>query len=345
MNPKTSKTKKNIKVPQAQCARLSNQTFILDSSCPYKIVRIIGSGTFGAVFEAQDISGKHYSIKKVVQDPRFKNRELEILQQLDHPNCLYLNSFFYTNEGSPAELFLHIVTPVFPMDLSNYVKVFSVPSPVIVKIFSYQMFCAISYLHSLSICHRDIKSRNVLVNPDNGMLTICDFGSAKPISPTEQSVSYIATRSYRAPELLYGATRYGPPVDIWALGCVIAEMLQGLKPLFNGESNSQMIVSIAKVIGAPTDTDMSEMGGDQIFSGRKSKPKTLDSIFKGSDPLLLDLLSKIFVYSPQTRITGIQCVQHPYFNDIREHRILYPNNSVFVPPADEYTNHGKRRVY
>lgn len=99
------------------------------------------------------------------------------------------------------------------------------------KIIIYQLFKGLSYLHSLNICHRDIKPENVLLRGNRA--AICDFGSAKMLMPEENNISYICARCYRAPELIFGATRYTTQVDIWSAGCVILEILNG-DPLFIG---------------------------------------------------------------------------------------------------------------
>lgn len=84
-----------------------------------------------------------------------------------------------------------------------------------------------AYIHALGICHRDIKPQNLLVDPTNHVLKICDFGSAKKLLKGEVNVSYICSRYYRAPELIFGATEYNNAIDVWSVGCVIAELLLG----------------------------------------------------------------------------------------------------------------------
>lgn len=341
MLPKTGKQK-----PAAShCTRIKEEALYLDQSRGYVAIKTIGSGTFGVVFLAQEcMTGRLVSVKKVLQDSRYKNRELDILKKLQHPNCIFLENSYVTIEGNPPEHYLHIITRAFPMDLSSYLKVNQCPNISLVKVFAYQLFSGIAYLHSLNICHRDIKTRNLLVDPDTGLLQICDFGSAKLISPNDVSVSYIATRNYRAPELLYDCTMYGQPVDVWACGCVVAEMILG-KPLFNGDKNSQMVECIANIIGSPNEKDMADMNGSIKYTGAAKKRKTVKAIFGAkADPGITDLLSKIFVYSPKDRLTARQCVTHFCFNDIRTRPTILPNGYLFVPVANENTNYGMIRA-
>lgn len=139
-----------------------------------------------------------------------------------------------------------------------------------VKLYIYQLFRSLAYIHSQGICHRDIKPQNLLLDPTSGILKLCDFGSAKILVENEPNVSYICSRYYRAPELIFGATNYttkigkrlkyqkfwkdsfaDKDIDVWSTGCVMAELMLG-SPLFPGESGIDQLVEIIKVLGTPT---------------------------------------------------------------------------------------------
>ena len=111
--------------------------------------------------------------------------------------------------------------------LKHYNKMKQSVPPLLVKLYAYQSFRALSYIHSLGYCHRDIKPQNLLVNPESHTLKICDFGSAKRLIRGEVNVGYICSRYYRAPELIFGATDYTTAIDVWSVGCVVAELLVG----------------------------------------------------------------------------------------------------------------------
>lgn len=145
----------------------------------------------------------------------------------------------------------------------------------------YQLFRSLAYIHSLGICHRDIKPQNLLLDPETAVLKLCDFGSAKQLLHGEPNVSYICSRYYRAPELIFGAINYttkigkrgGNPLavkkifnslaylivlDVWSAGCVLAELLLG-QPIFPGDSGVDQLVEIIKVLGTPTREQIKEM--------------------------------------------------------------------------------------
>jgi glycogen synthase kinase 3 beta len=284
----------------------------------YFLIRSIACGTFGAVFEVRDVSGGRFAVKKVVQDSRYKNRELDILLRLNHPNCMRLTKSFFTREGSPEQTYLHIVSELFPTDLSHFSKTTGEFPERRLLLFAYQIFRGLSYLHSIGICHRDIKPTNILVNPETGRLQLCDFGSAKLMDGHDSSVTYIATRGYRAPELLFDSAKYGFPIDVWAAGCVLGQVLNHGEPLFWGDSNQEMVIAIARYIGAPTQADLSEYDTDKDFLGDRTVHLGLEGALPaGVSPALLDLLAKIFVYSPRKRLTAEQCVNHVFFERIR----------------------------
>ena len=216
----------------------------------FKELEVIGSGSFGVVYKAQIVkTGEIVAIKKVFQDKRYKNRELEIMKELNHPNVIKLRYYFYTPGEKPDE-YLNCVMDYIPETLSKIIRSLTSQNQMnmlYVKLYSFQMIKAIAYIHAKGICHRDIKPQNILIDNVNHSLKLCDFGSAKKLVKHQPNIAYICSRYYRAPELIFGATEYTNQIDIWSIGCVIAELVLG-HPLFPGESASDQLVEIIKIL-------------------------------------------------------------------------------------------------
>ena len=152
----------------------------------YNADKIVGSGTFGVVYQANCIeTGEKVAIKKVFQDKKYKNRELQIIKELFHPNIVKLKSSFLTTGEEADDVYLNLVMEFMPETLSRLVKGLSKQKKILpeyqIKLYSYQMFRALAYLHACGICHRDIKPQNMLIEPENNVLKLCDFGSAKKL--------------------------------------------------------------------------------------------------------------------------------------------------------------------
>jgi glycogen synthase kinase 3 beta len=294
----------------------------------FSILSIIGHGTFGVVYRAkEEKTGEIFAIKRVFQDKKYKNRELEILKELNHPNVINLKHYFYTKtekEGKEPEIFLNCVMDYFPQTLSRILSVNFQSrkqlDPFIAKLYAYQMMLSLKYLHSKGIAHRDIKPQNILVEPKTNKIKVCDFGSAKKLIQGQKSISYICSRFYRAPELIFGATDYTNQIDVWSMGCVISELVLG-RPMFPGATTSDQLVEIIRILGTPTKNDICSM--NPHFKDHKFpdvKPIPFEKLFKNRiiPEHFLDLLSKLLVYNPQIRLTPEKALEHAYFDEIKK---------------------------
>ncbi|KAG6420579.1 hypothetical protein SASPL_117113 [Salvia splendens] len=267
----------------------------------YMAERVVGTGSFGIVFQAKCIeTGETVAIKKVLQDRRYKNRELQLMRTMDHPNIVSLKHCFFSTT-SQNELFLNLVMEYVPESMFRVLKHYSDANqkmPLIyVKLYTYQIFRGLAYMHSVAgVCHRDLKPQNVLVDPATHIVKICDFGSAKVLVRGEANISYICSRFYRAPELIFGATEYTTSIDIWSAGCVLAELLLG-QPLFPGENAVGQLVEVIKVLGTPTREEIRCMNpnyNDFRFPQIKAHPW-----HKCFSPAEIRWRSQIFdIYSP-----------------------------------------------
>lgn len=302
----------------------------------YSTDRVVGNGSFGVVFQATCLeTGETVAIKKVLQDKRFKNRELQIMKMVDHPNIVKLKHCFYSHTEKD-ETYLHLVLEFVPDTVyrisKHYAKNNQRMPNLFVKLYTYQMCRALAAIHEMGICHRDIKPQNLLVNTETHQLKLCDFGSAKTLVKGEPNISYICSRYYRAPELIFGATDYTTAIDIWSVGCVLAELLLG-QPLFPGESGVDQLVEIIKVLGTPSREEIHAMNPNYTefkFPQIKAHPWT--KVFsKRMPPDAVDLVSKLLQYAPLKRMTAITAMTHPFFDELREPGTKLPNGRALPP--------------
>ncbi|URD94860.1 shaggy-related protein kinase [Musa troglodytarum] len=289
----------------------------------YMAERVVGTGSFGIVFQAKCLeTGETVAIKKVLQDPRYKNRELQLMRSMDHPNVISLKHCFFSTT-SRDELFLNLVMEYVPETLYRVLRHYSSVNqrmPLIyVKLYTYQIFRGLAYIHTVpGVCHRDVKPQNVLVDPLTHQVKLCDFGSAKVLVKGEPNISYICSRYYRAPELIFGATEYTASIDIWSVGCVLAELLLG------------------QVLGTPTREEIRCMNPNYTeFRFPQIKAHPWHKIFhKRMPPEAIDLTSRLLQYSPSFRCTALEACAHPFFDELREPNARLPNGRPLPPLFD-----------
>ncbi|KAK2955260.1 putative Glycogen synthase kinase-3 beta [Blattamonas nauphoetae] len=305
----------------------------------------VGTGTFGDVFQVKlPNSDTLYAVKKVMQNRHFRNRELQIMKVLDHPNCVKMKQFFINRDPSTNNSYLNIVMEFVPSTLAHVNKQYvragqHVPIDQI-RIYSYQLLRACAYIHGFGIVHRDLKPQNVLVNPQTGELKLCDFGSAKAILEGEESICYICSRYYRAPELVFGARFYGTASDLWGIGCIICELILG-RPLFPGENNDDQMKKIVQIMGIPTKEDLKDMKAEYRCPYLSVNPITLRKILPANlDPSLLDLVTQLLTYSPSKRPTAFNSLNHPFFDPLSDALPSSPATTESKPPLSSSSAQG-----
>ncbi|KAK5696352.1 glycogen synthase kinase 3 [Elasticomyces elasticus] len=334
----------------------------------YTQCKIVGNGSFGVVFQTKlSPSGEDAAIKRVLQDKRFKNRELQIMRIVRHPNIVELKAFYYSNgdrvrdhdnlmgmqtalmEAQKDEVYLDLVLEFVPETVyraSRHFNKLKTTMPILeVKLYTYQLFRSLAYIHSQGICHRDIKPQNLLLDPQTGILKLCDFGSAKILVENEPNVSYICSRYYRAPELIFGATNYTTKIDVWSTGCVMAELMLG-QPLFPGESGIDQLVEIIKVLGTPTRDQIRTMNPNYMeHKFPQIKPHPFSKVFRKADPNAIDLISRLLEYTPTQRLSAIEAMVHPFFDELRDPNTRLPDSrhsngtTRELPTLFEFSHH------
>ena len=297
---------------------------------------LIGSGTFGTVNAAKvHNTNEIVAIKKVLVRKAPKTQELNILRKLHHCNIVELKFFFYTR-NEISELFLSLIMEFLPYSLERVIF-FQVISTMEVKLYSFQMFRALAYLHSSNICHMDLKPENILVDPTNAILKLCDFGSAKLLVTRVPNYPHVCTVSYRAPELLFGNRHFTCKVDVWSAGCILAEMFIR-KRLFRGSRRSTVILDILWTIGAPTVEDARELKSNfanPFFSPIPQRP--LSSVL-GADPPqeAVDLISSVLKYRPSARLNMLPALAHSFYDELRQPGARLPSK-LPLPPLFNFT--------
>ncbi|KAM2636481.1 hypothetical protein EV1_021107 [Malus domestica] len=314
----------------------------------------IDEGTYGVVYRAMDKKTKEIvALKKVKMEkeregfPLTSLREINILLSLHHPSIVdvkevvvgsNLDSIFMVMEYMEHDLKALMETKKQPFSQSE------------VKCLMLQLLAGVKYLHDNWVLHRDLKTSNLLMN-NRGELKICDFGLARQYgSPLKPYTHLVVTLWYRAPELLLGAKEYSTAIDMWSLGCIMAELLSK-EPLFNGKTEFDQLDKIFKILGTPNETiwpGYSKLPGVKVNFVkhpynllRKKFPATA---FTGS-PVLSDagfnLLNRLLTYDPEERITAGDALNHEWFREVP-----LPTTKEFMPtfPAQHAQDRRTRRV-
>jgi len=305
----------------------------------YEVQHVVGEGAYGLVMKCKvhrTDPPVHVAVKEFKtseEDPdaedvkRTSRREVALLRHLQHPNVVRFVDEFLVRER------LFIVMEYVPCNLLELLE--AQPGGMdqeAVRLIVYQLCSAISFIHAKNIIYRDIKPENLLVD-EQGRVKLCDLGFARFYHglPDEHLTDYVATRWYRAPELLLGPpffsgeqyiqSMYGPPVDMWAIGCLMGELMDG-EPLFPGDSDLDQLYRIQTTLGPITHQQQLLFASNPHNTGVSfniAEPEGLARRYKGCmSEVELDFIGKLLNTDPAARMTGPQCLQHPYLRGLWE---------------------------
>jgi len=303
----------------------------------YQNLLPVGSGAFGQVCSATDTEKKtpdggdvRVAIKKLARPfqsqihSKRTYRELRMLKHMKHENIIELLDCFTPVNTIEDFSEVYMVTPLMDLDLNNIIKIQKLTDDQ-VKFIIYQIMRGLKYIHSAGIIHRDLKPSNMAVNEDCD-LKILDFGLARPTDA--EMTGYVATRWYRAPEIMLNWMHYTQTVDIWSVGCIMAELLTG-RPLFPGDDQIDQITKVLNICGTPTNETLNKITSEEAILYIRSLPnmekKDFQTVFPGANPQAIDLLEKMLEVDADKRIRAEQTLSHPYLAE-------------YADPSDEPTS-------
>ena len=320
----------------------------------FTVIGTCGQGSAGSVMRAKRwATGEEVAIKKLSRQ-RFKHgfdevlmlREVQALRQLRHPNIIALKELIRELDA------VLIIFEYMPISLHQWIKArilgkIGYPSEGTVASIGQHVLLALNYMHRRDFVHRDIKPMNILTSEDASIVKVTDLGSTRVIQrigrasgrgqpgKPQELTHYVSTRWYRAPELLLRAPSYGPAVDIWAVGCTLAEV-RAMQPMFPGSSEIDQLHRITAVLGTPTDGKGSiNAWSDRLKLMRQwqrhqqqqqaaaanadiptSAASSLVQVVPPASQQMLELLGSMLRWDPAKRLSAAQCMRHRFFSGL-----------------------------
>ncbi|GMK59706.1 hypothetical protein CspeluHIS016_0803120 [Cutaneotrichosporon spelunceum] len=304
---------------------------------PWQFVKELGHGAYGCVSSARHAqTGETCAVKKILTKRCL--RELRLLHHFrGHKNitCLYDMDIVFDPPGSGLFNEVYLYEELMEADLHAIIRSGQPLSDAHFQSFIYQTLCGLKYIHSANVLHRDLKPGNLLVNADCE-LKICDFGLARGFQQgvsdsTDQGAGagfmteYVATRWYRAPEIMLSFANYSQGIDMWSVGCILAELLGG-RPIFKGDDYVDQLNRILNYLGTPTEDTLRRIATSKAQDYIRQLPiqprVKFQTLYPNASPAAIDLLEKLLAFDPERRISCAAALEHPYL-------------SVWHDPVDE----------
>ncbi|SAL97737.1 hypothetical protein [Absidia glauca] len=288
----------------------------------YDIIDVVGEGAYGVVCSAHHKpTGQTVAIKRIMPFDHAMFclrtlREIKLLKYFNHENIISILDIVKPRSYDEfTEVYL--IQELMETDMHRVIRTQDL-SDDHCQYFTYQTLRALKAMHSANILHRDLKPSNLLLNA-NCDLKICDLGLARSSNSADENTGfmteYVATRWYRAPEIMLTFKEYTKAIDVWSVGCILAEMLSG-KPLFPGRDYHHQLTLILDVLGTPTMDDFygikSRRARDYIRSLPFKKRIPFARLFPNANPLAIDLLERLLTFNPTKRFTVEEALKHPY---------------------------------
>lgn len=285
----------------------------------YQNLQSIGSGAYGLVCSSTDEAcNQQVAIKKFSRPfqslihAKRTYRELKLLRHMNHENIIGILNIFTPQDAMDIKFQdVYMVTQLMGADLNSILKCQQL-SDDHVKFLVYQILRGLKYIHSAGVIHRDLKPSNIAVNEDCE-LRILDFGLARMAD--NEMTGYVATRWYRAPEIMLNWMHYNQTVDVWSVGCIMAELLTA-KTLFPGTDHIDQLTKIVQLVGKPGVEFLQKITSEPAKIYVSQMPnyvrKPFKEVFTGANDHAIDLLEKMLTLDSDKRITAEAALAHPY---------------------------------
>jgi len=302
----------------------------------YEIQQRVGRGAYGIVWKAVSVeTGEVVAVKKIFDafqnatDAQRTFREIMFLQELgDHENILKLLDVMKAENNRD----IYLVFEYMETDLHAVIRA-NILEEVHKEYIIYQLLKALKFLHSGGVIHRDLKPSNLLLNSDC-LLKVGDFGLARSIDRDNVLTDYVATRWYRAPEILLGSQQYTAGVDMWSVGCILGELIGG-KPMFPGSSTMNQLDRILELTGQPSDEDLESIQSPFALTMLDTLPpvtkRSYKELYPAASDEALDMLQHLLSFNPNKRYTAVDALEHPYVGS-------------FHNPEEEYSSDHKIEI-
>jgi len=311
----------------------------------YRLVQVVGEGAYGVVCSGENVeTGEMVAVKRVLRvfdeiaEATRVLREVKFLRLLSgHENIVSIKEVMLPGDKDRFND-VFVVFELMPTDLSRVLRSGIELGPEHIRWMMYQLLRGVLFLHSARVFHRDLKPSNLLINAECD-LRICDFGLARAMADNKKDfvfwTDYVATRWYRAPELIMSYhTTYTTAIDMWSVGCIFGEMLNGGQPMFPGMNGYHQLELFVETLGTPTPAAISKVRNtkskEHLLSLERKAPRNLQEMFPKSDPRVLDLLKHLLDFDPDLRWSADQALAHEYFEDLHS-----PDHEPLATPVPE----------
>lgn len=286
----------------------------------YEKLDKLGEGTYATVYKGlSKVTGDVVALKEINLDaeegaPSTAIREISLMNKLRHNNIVRLHDVIHTEDK------LLLVFEYMDQDLKRFMEKHGrngALDPPTIQSFMFQLLRGIAYCHENRVLHRDLKPQNLLINT-KGELKLADFGLARAFGiPVNTFSNEVVTLWYRAPDVLLGSRNYSTSIDIWSVGCIMAEMYTG-RPLFPGKNNEDELQRIFRIMGTPNEFTWPSVSSFPEYKKTFTyyPAQSLAQLLPMMDSFAIDLLQRFLMYQPHLRISAKDAMTHAFFGNV-----------------------------